>query len=110
MSKLFSPREVQKYHIIDDVTKLFFCWKSTQNLQSFHGQSVEHGQLDYNKFAIEKPGMCGHVTGSSKILNDFLAQSKGWKSQRGTKNAHFSDVFDCLGTQFQSPLKLTQKK
>ena len=95
MSKLFSPREVQKIlRNLMTSQKHFFAEKSPKlTIVCFHGQSVEHGQSDESKFGIEMPDMCGYVTGRSKFLNDFLAQNKELRSQRGAKNALCSCSF-----------------
>ena len=80
---------------------MIFCWK----IQKIHtvclqGQSAKHGQLGDSKVGTEMPDMCGQVAGSSKLLNDFLAQSKGLGSQTGTKNAFFPAFLILLGPNY----------
>ena len=101
MSKLFGPREVQKIlRNLMTSQKHFFAEKSPKlTIVCFHGQSVEHGQSDDSKFGIEMPDMCGHVTGRSKFLNDFLAQNKELRSQRGARMPFVHVLFYPLGPQ-----------
>lgn len=57
-----------------------------------------------NKFGTEVSDTCSHVTGGSRILNDFLAQTRGLRSQTNV----FFTFLTLLGPKkFQSPPILT---